>query len=92
MVMNFRLMTWVVMIVWTVASSVFMIVGVGITAMSVLVDVLVKMVMCVNVGVLMGVPHLSMRMFMSMCVDMFMPMYMLMFMYPFHGQISFHRI
>ena len=73
MIMNFFVMTSMVMLVLTMIFGVFVVVNLGITAMSVLVEVLVQMVMRVSMGVLVAVFFLSMRMFVSVLVGMLMP-------------------
>lgn len=80
------------MIVRPVVSAVFMVVHMGITAVRVLMEVLEEMVMCVGMGMLVGVLHVPMRMFMRVRVSVLMPVYMFVFMFSFHNNTSFHRM
>ncbi len=59
MIMNFRIMAGMVMIMWAVFPGVFMIVRLWAAAVSVLVAVLVKMVMCMGVRVLVAMLHVA---------------------------------
>jgi len=93
MIMNFRIMSGMVMIVRSVVPGVIMVVHVRITTMAVLMFVFMEMIMGVDVGVFMCMP-LTPRMgiFMLMCVRMIMLVHMCVFMSAFHNYPSFHRI
>jgi hypothetical protein len=59
MIMNFRIMAWMVMIMWAVFPGVFMVVCMDFAAVRVLVDVLVEMIMCMGMRVLVAVLHFT---------------------------------
>jgi hypothetical protein len=92
MIMGFYIMAGMTMIVCPVFPSVFMVVCVSFATMSVFVNMLVEMVMCMGVSVLVAVLHVSVGMFMSVSMIVFMRVHVLMFMFSFHGKTSFHRI
>ena len=93
MIMNFRIMSGMVMIVRSVVPGVIMVVHVRITTMRVLMFVFMEMIMGVDVGVFVCMPLTPrMDMFMRMCVRMVMPVHMFVFMSAFHNYPSFHRI
>jgi len=90
MIVNFCIMARMVVIVRAVVLGVFVVVYMSITAVRVLMDVLVEMVMYVRMGMLVGVFHVTVGMLMCVRVGMLMPVYMFMFVFPFHNYTSFH--
>lgn len=91
-IMDFYVMTGMIMIVRAMLTSVFMVVYMRITAVSVFVHMLVKMVVGVLVVMLVSMLFFSMEMFMSVRVSMFMFVPVLMFVLSFHSCTSFYRI
>jgi hypothetical protein len=84
MIMGFYIMAGITMIVWPVFTSVFMVVCVSFSTMSVFVNMLVEMVMYVGVSVLVAVLYIVVGMFMSVSMIMFVRVHVFMFMFSFH--------
>ncbi|MBC8458427.1 MAG: hypothetical protein H8D67_10580 [Deltaproteobacteria bacterium] len=88
MIMGFYIMAGMVMIVWPMFTSVFMVVCVSFATMNVFVNMLVEMVMRVGVSMLVAVLHVAVRMFMSMSLFVFMRVHVFVFMSSFHNYTS----
>ena len=86
-VVNFGIVTRVVMVVRAVFTGVRMIMHMSISIVTMLMDMLVEMIMGMGMGVFVGVIHVPVRVFMGMFVRVFMPVNVFMFMSSFHAQL-----